>query len=269
MTWEDILKIIAAGVGAIGSASIIIVALSTWLGKVWANRILETDRAKYSAQLENLKASNENFVNSLSLAHSTYLENNRAFTAKRIEAIQTLWEEVIRLRAEKPSSIIFLDILILQEYGQLRTQSKLQYIKDEVDFTSIVAKLVKNSVDLVRPFIDDKSYELFWCYRALIGRLCHYIKQIFDKGAPQKSWQEDKEVLLVLGTVLNKDELDKFRSEQWSTTVTFNYLEGMLSNHLKKLGTGMEVAENTLNDSIKFYKTVSKFKEMEAGFGTF
>jgi hypothetical protein len=40
---------------AFGGASAIVIAVSTWLGKVWADRILEKDRSKYAEQIEALR----------------------------------------------------------------------------------------------------------------------------------------------------------------------------------------------------------------------
>lgn len=54
MTWEDTFQIITAALGAVGGSAIIIWGLSSWLGKVWANRILEEDKFKYSKELESL-----------------------------------------------------------------------------------------------------------------------------------------------------------------------------------------------------------------------
>jgi uncharacterized membrane protein len=48
MTLEDVLKISAAILASVGGAGIIVVGLSSFLGKVWANRIMESDRAKRS-----------------------------------------------------------------------------------------------------------------------------------------------------------------------------------------------------------------------------
>jgi hypothetical protein len=55
MTTEEILKICAALIGSVGGAALIIVGLSSWLGKVWANRILEKDKLHYQGELESIK----------------------------------------------------------------------------------------------------------------------------------------------------------------------------------------------------------------------
>ena len=55
----DITEVVQTG-GAIlvslGGAGAIIMALSSWLGKVWATRILEEDKNKYQVVLEQLKS---------------------------------------------------------------------------------------------------------------------------------------------------------------------------------------------------------------------
>lgn len=56
MTFEDIFKVITAVLTSIGGASLIILSFSSWLGKVWANRILEKDRLNYNKTLEEIKS---------------------------------------------------------------------------------------------------------------------------------------------------------------------------------------------------------------------
>lgn len=260
MNWDVALKIVSAAIGAVGGAGLLVVALSSWLGKVWANRILENDRQKYANQLESLKTTNENYINSLSLTHSAYLENSKAFTEKRIMAIQVLWEEMIRLRDERPSPIIWLDILMPSEYEHFKTNPKLQYAEKSVDFESI-AEVMKSNADLVRPFLDDRAYQLYWSYRALTARLCHFIQRIYSVGATGETWREDDGIAKILATALTEDEVKKMNSEKWSTLVTFNYLEGLLTNHLRELGSGTKLGERALSDSMKFYSAAAELKK--------
>ena len=55
MEWEVVFKVITASVASIGVGGAIIFALSSWLGKVWASRILESERHKYAGDLEKTK----------------------------------------------------------------------------------------------------------------------------------------------------------------------------------------------------------------------
>lgn len=55
MEWTSVLKIITASGASIGVAAAMIFGLSSWLGKVWASRILENERHKLGADLEKTK----------------------------------------------------------------------------------------------------------------------------------------------------------------------------------------------------------------------
>jgi len=55
MTYEDVFKIVFAAFTSIGGASVVIIGISSWLGKVWANKILEKDKNTYTLTLEEIK----------------------------------------------------------------------------------------------------------------------------------------------------------------------------------------------------------------------
>jgi hypothetical protein len=48
------LDVIWKVVGVLGGLAVIVFALAAWLGKIWAERILEKDRQHYRAELGNL-----------------------------------------------------------------------------------------------------------------------------------------------------------------------------------------------------------------------
>lgn len=48
---DNILKLAGGIIGAVGSASVIIIGLSSWLGKIWANRIYEIERKQHEEDL--------------------------------------------------------------------------------------------------------------------------------------------------------------------------------------------------------------------------
>jgi len=52
----DALTIVATAIFSIGGAAAVIFALSGWLGRIWANRLMETDRARHALDLEKLRA---------------------------------------------------------------------------------------------------------------------------------------------------------------------------------------------------------------------
>jgi hypothetical protein len=56
ISFTDIWNIAFAIITALGGGGAIVFALSAWLGKVWANRIMESDWAKHQKDLESDKA---------------------------------------------------------------------------------------------------------------------------------------------------------------------------------------------------------------------
>jgi hypothetical protein len=46
MDWIQLIEIAGAALAAIGSASIMLFAMSSWLGKIWASRILEKEHSE-------------------------------------------------------------------------------------------------------------------------------------------------------------------------------------------------------------------------------
>jgi hypothetical protein len=56
MTASDIIKIAATIIVSLGGAGVIIAGLANWLGKVWADRLIESQRFKNSIGIEEFKA---------------------------------------------------------------------------------------------------------------------------------------------------------------------------------------------------------------------
>lgn len=57
MSLPDVLGISATIIGALGGGAGIIFGMSSWLGKVWAARLMENEKAKFSKDLELIKSS--------------------------------------------------------------------------------------------------------------------------------------------------------------------------------------------------------------------
>lgn len=55
MSWEEILKLVGAAIFSLGGGGILVFALSSWLGKVWAGRILANETHQLTMELEKAK----------------------------------------------------------------------------------------------------------------------------------------------------------------------------------------------------------------------
>ena len=108
MEWEDIFKLVIAVFTSVGGATLILFALSSWLGKVWASRILEKDKVKYQSELERIKKGYEldtEKIKSIFLRYTEsqfHLYNNLWSSLCDLKFIaDDLWEEASVQNAKK------------------------------------------------------------------------------------------------------------------------------------------------------------------------
>ncbi|MGR7920674.1 hypothetical protein ACU6RQ_06110 [Zobellella denitrificans] len=262
MTWADTFQIITAALGAVGGSALIIFGLSSWLGKVWANRILEQDKFKYSQELESLRSATQNFHSSLSLTNATYFETKKAFAEKRVQAISEVWKRFIEFRDKSPSEIIWLDILVQEEYGEFSSNPKFNGFEKGTELGAI-CDIIPKELDILRPFMDDITYQLFGTYTATVARLCFYLNKCCSGNTPEYDWRNDDGVIRILSAGLPEEEYQQFQNEKWSVQILLNFLQFRISNHLKSIATGADLAKEAMEHAIEFSKVITAIRDDE------
>lgn len=92
VTFTQIIQIAATIIVSLGGAAGIVLGCSNWLGKVWADRLMEKEKAKHASDLEGLKAK---FLVDTE-RYKTALKKSEFIFQKEYEAASTL----IALRRE-------------------------------------------------------------------------------------------------------------------------------------------------------------------------
>lgn len=115
MNWDDVFKLAAAILTSVGGASLLIVGLSSWLGKVWANRILEKDRLKYNSELEKIKSQLQIENQKQQLMFSMYFEGQFKLYNDLWLALSELQDEVDKLWEEASKSNLRSFIKAIQQ----------------------------------------------------------------------------------------------------------------------------------------------------------
>ncbi len=100
MSVSEIFQVSVAIIGSVGGAAVIIFSLSSWLGKVWANRILEEDKLKYSTEFEIIRNKLQSESEKQNLMFSLYFEgqfklyNNLWVSLSELQnGVDVLWAE--------------------------------------------------------------------------------------------------------------------------------------------------------------------------------
>src|SRR5688572_17455215 len=160
MDWSAVIREAATVIlGGIGGAAVVVWGLSGFLSKVWVNRLLEGDRARFARELEELKT---NYQRELEQIKSDLEAQRRAVQSqldrsshvhrlqfeKEFAALAEVWQRIAELRAVFPEpSFRKRDIADDEPY--------VARIEDQV--TPKFAALV-NSVDNQSPFYPKDIY---------------------------------------------------------------------------------------------------------------
>ncbi len=96
MTAKDVVTICISVVTGLGGGAALIWGLSSWLGKVWASRILQKDKRKYRAELEVVK-------NELGRASQEYLIKFSSLQAERAQIIRDLYKKLMTAQRQMHS----------------------------------------------------------------------------------------------------------------------------------------------------------------------
>ena len=91
MNMTEIFYVAGAVLASTGGAAAIIFGLSSWLGRVWANRILENDKLFYSSELEKLKNKLDTNSQQQQFIFSLYFES-------QFKLYNELWNALIELQ---------------------------------------------------------------------------------------------------------------------------------------------------------------------------
>ncbi len=183
MTWQTVLEIVATAIASVGGAGAIIWALSSFFGKMWANKILEKQKAEYqkdieeyksalSRELENVKATNERL---------TYI--SKVQYDIEISAIKDLTREIHYLLITC-NTVVPVDKTLLKNSEEIILRNK-KYYNLYVKSINKFMEAVGNSL----AFLEDEVMEP---YKKFIGE-CRaqfdYYNEIFDPemGFPARS----------------------------------------------------------------------------------
>ncbi len=132
MNTEQAFQIAQAILLSLGGGAIIVVGLSSWLGKVWASRMMVSERAKYASELEELKAK----------LHKEAEHNNHLLLQK------------ISLYKEAANPVIALVVKALHQ-GDLPKGDLQQFDNERLSTTALLAMFAPQDVfDTYNDMID-------------------------------------------------------------------------------------------------------------------
>lgn len=269
----------------ISSATVsgLLAAVLIWLSRNWLSERLKKSieyeyaqkltahkavlKAESDVALERLRANIAQSQAMQSVATSTFTAINIASHERRIKAIEAFWTSIVNIRNGTPSVLTILDIIIPDEYPTLLTNPNSRASIDELSMENIISWVhdVSAKVDIIRPFIGEYLYALFFAYRALISRISYIVMQGRDKGHIS-TWFTDKGIRQLIATVMNNEEIEKFDNLPISKiSYMKNLVEQKMLRHISKILTGESDSELSLEQARKIAEATSQLESSKRG----
>ena len=190
MTWQLVLEIVATAIASVGGAGAIIWALSSFFGKMWANKLLEKQKAEYqkdieqyksalSRELENVKATNEKITYISKVKYDIEISAIKDLTSKSHNVLIMCYSIIpfdkptlsnvneIKIRNQKHYTTFMNNLnLFMSSYG-----ASLAFITEEI------SELYNNFLVLCR-----EQFDLYTqIYNPQFGIPPKYIDLLYDK----------------------------------------------------------------------------------------
>ena len=216
-----------------------------WLARKWiSTRLKESVQHEYDQRLEayksQLKAENEihllelkNKIEKESVlyrsAYSSFAEGQKATIERKLDSIEKLWNEIIRLDKNLPSTFAFIDILYVNEYQDApRHKSFREWSENWSEEKSAVLSGDRNSaaffgdkeavalagdsdesIARVRLYVGEYLWALFFSYRTIMARISLLLYWSLKKH-DKVNWHKDTAIYQLLEAILTPHELAEF-----------------------------------------------------------
>lgn len=92
MNWTEVFAIVTSIIVSFGGASGIVLGFSSWFGKIWANKLMENEKAKHNKEIEELKAELQDNINKSSALNDKYLHVSKSQYDNEYRIYQEIWE---------------------------------------------------------------------------------------------------------------------------------------------------------------------------------
>jgi len=99
MTVADAWSVALAVLTSLGGGGLIVASLSSWLGKVWADKLMQKDRAKHAEDLEKLRSRLEQSQRLLQAEIEKALFVSKAHFETEFKILREVWEGVSEARS--------------------------------------------------------------------------------------------------------------------------------------------------------------------------
>lgn len=249
----------------LGGLAVILTAVIFFISSYFQKRLEKAVDYKYDSKLETVKGSIEKSNSTLNSAIQHYFSASQKTLDKKIYAYEELWSSLIKIKFYLPPGINLIYQILTDD--ELNDKNAFRDLQQKGTLGSLLStynhdeEMKKYSSDdplmKVQPYISDKTYKLFFVYRALNGRVTHQFLWDFHSHKIY-NWKNDKSLKDLLKIVLSQKELDYIYSIRVSAYP--NLLDLLEYKMIQDFRKNLNIKDST-NDSIEYIKDIEKIIE--------
>lgn len=200
-------------------AGLLVFLTRTWLAERIKRSIeheyaqkLETHKAQLRAdcdvEVERVRAEYTRQRSLQAVGSSSMIAAQSAAHERRLDALQSLWDGVLRIGSVMPPLLVTADYLTDDEYHLVLTNPTLRAGIEGLTIADLIKSGEEAScgIESVRPFVGEYLYSLYFAYRAVLGRITLSLIRGLEDGKIDH-WKRDPGVREILKTVFQADEL--------------------------------------------------------------
>ena len=247
-----------------------------WLFREWiSTRLKASIQHEYDQKLETHKASlkSQNEASFLELkngidqrftlyqaAQTSFAEGQKAAIERKLDSLEKLWNEILRLKNERPTLVGFFNFLSVEEYKHAPNTKGYRDLAQGCSLEKIAEYLGNRDypVEKVRLYVGEYLWSMFFAYRQIMGRIT-YLLSLSLEDAKNAEWHKDNSIRQVLEAVLSENELVEFESIRLGK---ISWLEQRLESKIlaasQKIISGEELGAEALKQAELILQRVAK-----------
>ena len=234
--------------GILGNAAVIsvIIGLGVFIGRNWLQAWLIKDaQHNFDKKLEEFKIELSDKTARELAAHSAGISAQTIGAEKRIEAVESFWNAICNVKQEISPAFPMFSFLTEEEYLQQIQSPEYVLSGADKDGMQYFRHFEELKVENLRPFISGKLWQLFFAYRAFLGRL-KILEAKCAEGDAEGLWYNDNGVRQILSYAVTTDELEAALDTPFKSPVRVTELiEFRMIEEVHKIVNGEEFGKES------------------------
>lgn len=272
------MNIILTSTISLGLIGILGWTLKKWIGtKIEAAYEQESDSLRAAIQRDH-EASLIRFENQLqeqtrlqSSAFSSFAAAQQASVERRLDAVETIWADLLAFRRDLPLVFEYLDVLTVKEMAEVLNHPNGQKFFEELSEETLRTLIASHglngdiwrkkdyTLEKVRPYVSDYLWGTFLMYKKIMFRVWLHLVWFKTKGGDHIYWYNHPHTRRLIESILTADELADFDRSSMGKIEWLRFrLEQKVVAELRRMISGEVLGSESLQQARKYQQLASE-----------